>query len=111
MERFRRFFGCPVNRKRMDDPALFEETGLEPRYLPEAFDVFDEMDFLAPLEGERRLVLSAALEEGKIMRILLGWVGPADPDDAMHRLDEEGIASALQLRGDDLVRFMEEITS
>lgn len=92
------------------DPALFVEAGIAPRYLPDEFEAFDEMDFLAPLDGERRLVVSAALEEGKIMRILLGWVGPGDPDDAMHALDEEGLGKALELNGDRLVGFFEKIT-
>lgn len=109
MDRFRCFFGCEVNRRRMD-PALFEEAGIAPRYLPDEFESFDEMDFLVPLDGEKRLVVSAALEEGKIMRILLGWVGPDDPDDAMHPLDEEDLGQALEMNGDALVGFFEKIT-
>jgi len=99
-----------VERARFDDAALFDETGVVPRYLPDAFEEFDEMEFILPFEGDRKLVLSLALEQGKVMRILLGWVAPDDPDDFMRSFDEEGLEKALTLRGDALVRFMERAT-
>jgi hypothetical protein len=51
-----------------------------------------------------------ALEQGRIMRILIGWVSPGDPDDAMRSMEEKDLKRALDLRGDDLARFLEEIT-
>lgn len=110
MERFRKIFGRSVNRSRLDDASLLEGAELTPRYLPDAFDEFDEMEFLCPLEGDRKLVLSAALEQGKIMRILFGWVGPDDPDDAMRRLDEEELKKILDGKGPALIEFLEAIT-
>lgn len=107
MKRFQPFVGSVVERARLDDPVLFDDTGIAPRYLPDVFEEFDEMEFLAPFEGDRKLVFSLALEQGKVMRILIGWVEPDDPDDFMRSFDEEGLRKALDLQGEALVRFME----
>ncbi len=111
MERFRRFFGREVLRARIDEGDRLEVAELEPRYLPEAVDSFDEMEFTAPLEEEKRLVISAVLEEGRIMRLMIGWIGPDDPEDHMNSLDEEALEKALSRHGEKLVRFFEEITA
>ena len=110
MERFRRFFGCKVVRSQLDDVSLLEQSGLEARYLPEAFDEFDEMEFLLPWEEDRKIVLSAALEQEKIMRILFGWIGPGDPEDAMRKLEEEDLKKVLAEKGPLLLAFLESIT-
>ena len=109
MERFRRFFGCEVQRERLDDAGRLAEARLTPRYLPDAFEDFDEMEFLAPFEGDKRLVISLALEQKKIMRVLFGWTGPDDPDDQMRSLDEEELKRALDLQGERLSVFLEGI--
>jgi len=110
MERFRPFFGCPVNRKGLDDPAVLEEAGLEARYLPAAFESFDEMEFMTSLEGDKKLVLSIALEEGKIMRILFGWAGPDDPEDTLRSLEQADLTEALDQHGEALTDFFKKIT-
>lgn len=110
MKRFQEFIGRAVNRNRCDDGALLGPAGLEPRYLPEAFDEFDEMDFLAPYEEGRSLVLSVALEQNRIQRILIGWAAPGDPDDAMRTLGDEELARALDAKGDDFRNFLAGIT-
>jgi len=111
MERFKAFVGRQVRRTRCDDGKILAKAGLVPRYLPEEFHEIDEMEFAVPLEGEKTLVLSAALEQGKIMRILLGWTAPGDPEDFMRPLEDDAVARALELRGDDLLRFLEDVTS
>ena len=45
------------------------------------------------------MVLSVALEQDRVQRILLGWVAPDDPDDAMRSLDEKTLARALEKNG------------
>jgi hypothetical protein len=110
MNRFQPFIGRVVMRERCDEAALLETTGITPRYLPDVFDELDEMEFTLPLKGEKGLVFSAVLEAGRIQRILLGWVGPDDPEDFMRPLDEAGIGEALEITGDALIRFLEAVT-
>ncbi len=115
MERFQAFIGRTLERARLDNQEALGRAGLEPRYLPETFEEFDEVDFLAPLEpegpldGRNRMVLSVAIERGKVQRILLGWVAPGDPEDTMRRLDEETLGRALEMNGDRVVAFFEEV--
>jgi hypothetical protein len=99
-----------VDPKSLKDPSLFEGIGVVPRYLPETLEDFDEMEFLAPYEGDKKLVLSVALEEGKIQRILLGWVGPGDPEDAMRSFDEEELERAAASGGKVFETLLEKIT-
>jgi hypothetical protein len=110
MKRFQEFIGRAVDRGRCGDAALLGSAGLEPRYLPETFDEFDEMDFLAAYEKGRSLVLSVALEQKRIQRILIGWAAPGDPDDAMRTLGDEELAKALDVKGDDFKNFLAGIT-
>ena len=110
MQRFQPFVGRPVNRTRIGESSVLEKAGFVARYLPEEFDEFDEMEFTLPFEEEKSLVLSVALEQGRIMRILIGWVGPGDPDDAMRSFDEKDLKRALDLKGDDMARFLEDIS-
>ena len=110
MKRFQPFVGRAVDRPRLDGTGVLEKAGLVPRYLPDAFEEFDEMEFLLPFQEEKKLVLSVALEQGRIQRMLFGWVGPGDPEDAMRSLDEEGLTSALELHGAALIEFLEEVT-
>jgi hypothetical protein len=110
MERFKPFMARPVKPERLKDPALFEGTGAEPRYLPETLAAFDEMEFLAPYEGDRKLVLSVALEEGRIQRILMGWVGPGDPEDAMRSFDEQELEGVVDSHGEVFAVLLEKIT-
>ncbi len=109
MERFQVFIGRILDRSRLDNREALERAGLEPRYLPESFDEFDEVDFVAPLDGPNRMVLSVALEQGRIGRIILGWVAPDDPDDAMRSFDDEGLQRALGANGDRVVAFLDEV--
>ncbi len=110
MERFQIYVNRKVERKNIDGSAALREAGFVPRYLPDAFEDFDEMEFLLPFEGDKKLVLSIALEEGGIKRILIGWVGPDDPDDMMRSLDKAGLKKALDLQGGSVSRFLDEIT-
>jgi len=111
MKLLRDFIGCEVNRSMMDDPGLLKETGLVPRYLPDVFEDFDEFDYLAPYENDNKLVLSAAIENGKLMRLIIGWAAPDDPEDALRPLDEEELEHALKLHGENLTKFLERISS
>jgi hypothetical protein len=111
MKRFRVFFNREVIRERLDDTELLTRAGLKVRYLPEVFEDFDEMEFLAPLEEGKDLVVSMALEQGKIMRLMLGWVGPDDPEDEMRSLDEGGVQQVLERYGDALTEFLKAITA
>ena len=110
MERFRAFIGRLVDHTRLVESLPEAWPGFEARYLPERFEEFDEIDFALPYEGERRLVVTAALEQGRIQRILLGWIAPGDPEDAMRSLPDADLARALEMRGDELVRFFETVT-
>jgi len=110
MKRFQPFVGRVVDRSRLDEATVLEARRIEARYLPDSFEEFDEMEFLAPFEGQDKLVFSVALEQGRIMRILLGWVQPGDPDDAMRSLDDAGIERALALQGEALLGVLQEIT-
>ncbi len=110
MKRFQRFIGSSVIRERFGATKVLEDAGLDARYLPDEFDDFDEMEFLAPFEGDKKMVFSVVLEEKKIKRMSLGWVGPEDPDDAMRGLDDDEIQRALELRGEAFVRLLDEVT-
>ena len=42
MERYQSFIGRVVERSRLDEKNVLESAGLDPRYLPDAFEEFTE---------------------------------------------------------------------
>ena len=111
MERFKRFTGRRVVRARLDDPELLRAAHLEVRWLPERFEALDEMEFAAPLEGGRKLVVSFVLEEGRIQRMLAGRAEPGDDEDAMRPMEEDELRAVLEHHGAAIVKFLEAVTT
>jgi hypothetical protein len=110
MERLRRFLHRELNEKSLRDDDALEEFGARPRWVPEELEDFDEVELALPLDEERDLVVSLALEEGRIERMMLGRAPAGDDDADVATLGEEALASALESHGETVVRLLAYLT-
>jgi hypothetical protein len=100
MERFRTYLGRTVDPQRLADAPALDTQGFRPRWIPEPLGEFDEIEVSRELDGERDLVVTVAVEQGKVARILFGW-GPAGDDDADRRgFEEAELGAVLEAHGD-----------
>ena len=106
MERFRRFLGRTIEPERLADGAVLEDLGFRPRWIPEPLEEFDEIEVARSLDADRDLVVTVAVEQAKVARILFGH-GPAGDDDADRRgFDEAEIAGMLDAHGDAVANLL-----
>jgi hypothetical protein len=110
MQRLRRFLALALDSGRLADRAALSAFGARERWVPETIEEFDEIELALPLDEEREAVLTLALENGKIARILIGWARAGDDDADTVGFDEEGIAAVLDRHGDGLVGLLDHLT-
>jgi len=107
MERLRPFVGRIVDAARLADRAALEALGFRPRWIPEPLDDFDEIEVAIGLDDTRDLLVTAAVENAVVARILLGW-GPAGDDDADRRgFEADEIPGVLEAHGEAIVALLE----
>jgi hypothetical protein len=110
MQRFRRFLHTSVSEDRLHDGEGLSSRGVRGRWVPDPIEAFDEVELAIPLDEERDLVVTMALEDGRLERMMLAWAPAGDDDADARALDEEGIARALEARGEGLVELLEHLT-
>ena len=110
MKRFRVFLHRPLVADRLGDTEYLAALEVRGRWIPDPIEEFDEVDLALPLDDDRDLVVTLALEKGNLERMLLGWVPPGDDDADARAFTEEELAAALEEKGADLVRLMEYLS-
>ncbi|MEN8148977.1 MAG: hypothetical protein ABFS86_04090 [Planctomycetota bacterium] len=111
MERYRKYLGKTLSPERLADRAAIEATGFRGRWIPEVLEAFDEVELARPLDSERDLLLTLAVEEGAVARMLLGQA-PAGDDDADARgLSEDELAAAVAEHGEAIEAVLELLTA
>ncbi|MHC4473252.1 MAG: hypothetical protein ACYS99_20095 [Planctomycetota bacterium] len=110
MQRLRRFLTRELAADRLADRPALAALGVRERWVPETIEAFDEVELALPLDAERDAVLTLAVEEGKLARILLGWAAAGDDDADTAGFDEEGLAAVLERHGETLERLLEHLT-
>lgn len=111
MQRLRRFLSAVLREDRIGDAEGLRPFGARGRWVPEELMEFDEVEYALPLGDGRDLTVSIAVEDGRIGRLVLGWVPGGDDDADARALSEGEIAAALGERGDDLVACLEFLTA
>ena len=107
MERLKPFVGRSLDAARLADRASLESLGFRGRWIPEELEEFDEVEVSRALDAERDLVVTVAVERGRVARILLGAC-PAGDDDADRRgLRPEGLPAILDDHGAAIGELLE----
>ena len=110
MDRFQKFLHRPLLPDRLADRAAMEGRGFRGRWVPDELQPFDEVELARPLDDATDLLLTLAVEEGKIERMMLGQA-PAGDDDADARgLSETELAEALAVHGEAVTDLMDFLT-
>ena len=111
MERFQKYLGRTLSSASLADRAAIEATGFRGRWIPEVLEAFDEIELARPLDDGRDLLLTLAVEEGKIARMMLGQAKAGDDDADARGLEEEELAAAVAAHGDAVDAVMELLTA
>ena len=110
MQRFRTYLHRPLAPDRLGDTEHLAVLDVRGRWIPDPIEEFDEIDLALPLDDERDLVVTLAVEKGNLERMLLGWAPPGDDDADARAFTEDELAAALEEKGADLVRLMEYLS-
>ena len=110
MDRLRRFIGEAVVAERLSDSGARGDLGVKDRWMPDEIEAFDEIELSLPLDDERDAVLTLALEDGKLARIMLSWAKAGDDDADTVGFSEEDLGSTLDRHGETLVRLLDFLT-
>jgi hypothetical protein len=107
MERIRKYIGAPLVAPRLE---AVEDFGARPRWVPEEIDDFDEIELALPMDDEEELLLTIAVEDGRMARILLSAARAGDDDADARGLSEAELMGALDRHGEALVALLEHLT-
>jgi hypothetical protein len=110
MKRFQGFIGRAVAHAAVQDEGVLSPLGIEGRWVPEELEDFDEMEFGLGQWGDRTLIFTLVIEQGKLQRVSLGYIPPGGDEDDMHAFTEDELAQVLDEKGDALARFFEKVT-
>jgi hypothetical protein len=108
MKRLHRFIDKAVRLESVHDEAALSSLGIEPRFVPEALEGFDEMEFGIGRFGDRKVIFTLVLQEGKLKRVSLGWVPEGGDEDDMRAFTTSELDEVMNEKGDALVRFFEK---
>lgn len=109
MKRFRKFIDAELNVENVKNSAQLNSYGITCTYLPDPVEDFDEFEFRTDFGGKENIVISFALEMGKIKRLIISEANEHNPD-VVKGLTADRLESLLSQKGDDLERFFEFIT-
>lgn len=109
MERFRKYMRADLNLEGAKDKKFLSSLGITCTYLSEPLEDFDELEFRTGFQGRDDIVITVAVEMGKIKRVMFGAADEANSD-VVKSMSREGLEKFLAVRGEDLVRFFEYIS-
>jgi hypothetical protein len=110
MQRLRRFIGLEIRPERLADRSALPAFGARARWIPETIEEFDEIELAFPLDEEREVVLTFALENGRIARILVGGARAGDDDADTVGFEESEVAAVLDRHAGTFVRLLDHLT-
>ena len=76
MKRFQKYLDKTLNEQFIGDEQELHHLNINVRYCPESFDFLDEIEFVLTYQADMDIVISVAVEDMLIKRIMIGWVGP-----------------------------------
>lgn len=110
MQRFRQFLHRPLNVRHLGDTDHLAAMDVRGRFIPDPIEAFDEIDLALSLDQDRDMVITIAVENGEVERLLFGWAPPGDDDADARALTEAELAAFLEGRGTELLSLMEYLT-
>jgi hypothetical protein len=111
MERYRKYIGRELAAERLADGDAIERLGFRGRWVPEELMPFDEVELARSLDGENDLLLTLAVEEGKIARLMFGRAPAGDDDADAVGLSPEELGAALEAHGGATERLLDTLTT
>ena len=108
MVRFKKYIEKDILLENVQNADKVKTFGIIPHYVPETPDEFEEFEFITDFGGQS-VSIGVSVQLGKIKRILVGLLDPADPDSFM-ALSKPELEDFLKQKGEKLVRFFEYIT-
>ncbi len=111
MQRFERYLHRGVVMERLRDAEHLDALEVRGRWIPDPLEAFDEIDLALPLDGDRDLVLTLAVENGNIERMLLGWAPSGDDDADPRAFSGEELAAVLGQAGEAVRGLLEYLTT
>lgn len=109
MERFKKYIGREIKLQRVKDSEKLAACGITCRYLPDPPEDFDEFEFACEHGGKTVLIL-AAVEMGKLKRLLFTVPDAADPE-ITRPLTETQLQEFLAAKGEKVSEFLDHITA
>lgn len=104
MQRFRKFMGAGLNLERVKDAGGLKAFGVVCTYLSDPPEDFDEFEFRTGFNGEDDIVITVAVELGKIKRIIFSRTDDENPD-VIRSLTGEQLEAFLSGKGEKLAGF------
>jgi len=111
MEQFRKYIDCQLNINKVHDNAVYKKLAIKPRYIPEIFEFFDEMEFIIDYTPEKYIVIGIAIEKELIKRVMMGWAGKDEEDDAFNPLNEDELNSILDMYSEKILSLFDNLTA
>ncbi|AEG15085.1 hypothetical protein Desku_1503 [Desulfofundulus kuznetsovii DSM 6115] len=109
MERFRKYMDKEINPENLKDTERINCLGISCTYLPDPPEDFDEFEFSMDFNEQENIVITVAIESGKIKRVMFSVADKENPYE-IRSLTPSQIEELLLNKGDQLVQFFEFIT-
>lgn len=110
MKRLEKYINRQVILEPIRDEAWLSSLGIEARYVPEALEEFDEMEFGLGHAIGKPAIFTLVIVEGKLQRVSLGWIPEEGDEDEMRAFSEQELGAVLTEKGDVLTKFFEKVT-
>ncbi|MDQ0287858.1 hypothetical protein J2Z49_002991 [Desulfofundulus luciae] len=109
MERFRKYMGKEINLENLKDTDRINCFGITCTYLPEPPGDLDEFEFGIDFNERENIVITVAIELGKIKRVMFSMADKENPEE-IRSLTSSQIEEFLSNKGDQMIQFFEFIT-
>jgi len=109
LERFRKYMGKEIDLENVKNADRLNAFGVSCTYLPDPPEEFDEFEFRTGFNGEHNIVLTVAVEMGKIKRVMFSAADEEDPD-VLRSLPQARLDGLLAKKGELLDEFFQYIT-
>ncbi len=110
MELLKKYLDLKINISFIGNSGEMKSLGISPRYIPESFEYLDEMEFLLDYKPEMKIVFAVAVEDEVIKRMMFGWAGPDDDEEAFHPLQEKELQNFFTKEEKTLLTFFDRLT-